>query len=63
MLKLSKNLPNSIGNFGVRRKNFTHGDFLFAKDAHRLVYKNVIEILRKAETEDKKENVAISIRI
>ncbi|XP_014251251.1 lipase 3-like [Cimex lectularius] len=45
--RLSDQIPNLVHNYNVPLPAFNHMDFLFAKDAYKLLYKNVLEILKK----------------
>lgn len=44
---LKEKLPNVTRFYEVPYKRFNHGDFLWAKDSYKLVYKDVIEQIDK----------------
>jgi hypothetical protein len=41
-------LPNVIGNYGVPNPHFGHADFMYGKDADRLVYDKIIGIFKSS---------------
>jgi len=41
-------LPNVIGNYGIADDGFGHADFMYGKDAPRLVYNKIIDILKSS---------------
>ncbi len=45
--RLAKQLPNLIGNFGIQHQQFAHTDFMFGKDADRLIYDKIIHIFNQ----------------
>lgn len=49
VLQLQRQLKNCKGAFAVKNKHFNHYDFLWAEDARNLVYKDVIEWMKKYE--------------
>ena len=51
-MRLAKNLSNKVGMNKIPFEKFNHVDFVWAKDAYRLVYKKVLEILEKYEPTD-----------
>lgn len=44
--RLEKELPNLEGSYRINDTQFTHIDYLFAKDADKLVYKTILDILQ-----------------
>ncbi|XP_077301625.1 lipase 3-like [Arctopsyche grandis] len=46
VLKLSKEISKLIAVTAVPRKNFTHNDFVYAKDVKEIVYNDVIAFLK-----------------
>ncbi|XP_057334562.1 lipase 1-like [Microplitis mediator] len=49
---LSKLLPNIADKYKVKYPDFTHMDFIWAKDAKKLVYDHVIELVKKFSDKD-----------
>jgi len=43
--RLAGDLPNLIGSIQVDYPKFSHIDFLFAKDADKLIYRQILDIL------------------
>lgn len=46
---LAKQLPNVINDYLVPHKEFNHVDFIWGKDARRLVYDEIIKTMRLRE--------------
>lgn len=44
--KLYRVLPNVVDVYKIPWRNFNHVDFIWAKDAPKLVYERVIKIMR-----------------
>ncbi|CAL1684024.1 unnamed protein product [Lasius platythorax] len=57
--RLSCTLPNVMDVYEVPWPNFNHADFIWAKDASKLVYERVLEIMRK----ENPNNVTSSTKI
>jgi len=47
--KLEEELPNVVASVKVNSTKFTHIDFLFAKDANKLVYQHIIKSLEQGK--------------
>lgn len=47
--KLIAELPNVALDYLVPHKEFNHGDFAYGKDARRLVYDKMLEMMKTAE--------------
>lgn len=47
--QLINELGNVVGGFVTPDANFNHFDFLWAVDARRLVYEQVVEVMRRLE--------------
>lgn len=45
--RLAEELPNVVAKRAVPHPRFSHVDFLWAKDARVLVYKEMMELMRK----------------
>jgi hypothetical protein len=47
ILELKKSLGNVVDMFAVEGKKFNHLDFLYARNADRLIYNRTLETLKK----------------
>jgi len=47
VIRLTKSLPNVIGEYAIHHEDFAHLDFLLGKDVNEIVYKDVFEILSR----------------
>lgn len=53
MKRLKNELPNCETSIKINDTQFTHIDYLYAKDADKLVYKKVMDLLEQQGTESK----------
>lgn len=47
--RLAKVLPNVVHDYLIPHKEFNHGDFAYGKDAPRLVYDEVLKMIKSSE--------------
>lgn len=47
--KLIRKLPNVVLDYPVPHEKFNHADFAFGKDARRLVYEQVLKMIKSSQ--------------
>lgn len=46
-MRLSKNITSLVGMYEVPLDSFNHVDFIWGKDAPTLVYKQLVQVIKK----------------